>query len=63
VRADLEAAGFDTLKLRPFLVPQTVALPRPLYALAVAAERTPAARLLLRVRFTYLCAAFRGTKR
>jgi SAM-dependent methyltransferase len=62
VRADLEAAGWDRLALRPFLVPQTAALPRPLYALAVAVERTPLARLLLRVRFTYLCAAFRGRK-
>jgi SAM-dependent methyltransferase len=60
VRADLEAAGWDRLALRPFLVPQTAALPQPLYALAVAAEKTPLARLLLRVRFTYLCAAFRG---
>src|SRR5205807_2807538 len=28
VRADLEAAGFDRLALRPFLVPQTLRLPR-----------------------------------
>jgi SAM-dependent methyltransferase len=63
VRADLEAAGWDRLALRPFLVPQTAALPGPLYALAIAAERTPLASLLLRVRFTYLCAAFRGTNR
>jgi len=63
VRADLEAAGWDALALRPFLVPQTAALPAPLYALAVAAERTPLARLALRFRFTYFCAAFRGRKR
>ena len=63
VRSDLEAAGFDRLALRPFLVPQTAALPAPLRALAVAAERTPLARLLLRFRFTYVCAAFRGTNR
>jgi len=61
VRADLEAAGFDRLELRPFLVPQTLALPRPLRALAIAVERTALARLLLRLRFTYVCAAFRGT--
>jgi SAM-dependent methyltransferase len=61
VRADLEAAGWGPLVLRPFLVPQTTALPGPLYALAVATERTPFARLLLKVRFTYLCAALRGT--
>ena len=61
VRADLEAAGFNRLALRPFLVPQTAALPPPLRAVAIALERTPFARLALRVRFTYLCAAFRGT--
>lgn len=60
VRADLAAAGFDALALRPFLVPQTVALPGPLRALAIAAERSgPLARMLLRRRFTYLCAAYR----
>ncbi len=64
VRADLAAAGFDRLELRPFLVPQTVGLPGPLRAVAIALERSgPPARLLLRVRFTYLCAAYRGTKR
>ena len=62
VRADLEAAGFDSLQLRPFLIPQTVQLPSPATAALVALERSgPLARLLLRVRFTYLCAAFRGT--
>ena len=61
VRSDLLAAGFDRLALRPFFVPQTVALP-PLAARALlAAERVgPLARLALRFRFTYLCAAFRG---
>jgi len=62
VRADLEAAGFDRLELRPFLVPQTLALPRPLRTLAIALERNALARALLQVRFTYVCAAFRGTK-
>jgi SAM-dependent methyltransferase len=58
VRADLRAAGFDGLELRPFFSPQR-------FSLGVAAgvlhtlERTPLARLLLRVRFSYLCAAFR----
>ena len=59
VRADLEAAGFGRLDLRPFLVPQRVALPRPLAAALEAAERTPLARLALRFRFTYVCAASR----
>jgi SAM-dependent methyltransferase len=59
VRADLRAAGFDSLELRPFFSPQR-------FSLGVAAgvlhalERTPVARLLLRVRFSYLCAAFRA---
>ena len=60
VRADLRAAGFARLELRPFFVPQTVALPRPAVAALRAAERSgPAARLALRFRFTYLCAASR----
>jgi SAM-dependent methyltransferase len=60
VSAELGSAGFTELELRPFLVPQTIALPRPLRALAIAAERSgPVARALLRFRFTYLCAAFR----
>jgi hypothetical protein len=60
VRADLEAAGWTTLELRPFFSPQTRFLPRPLAAALRAAERSgPLARLLLRFRFTYLCAAAR----
>jgi SAM-dependent methyltransferase len=61
VRGDLRAAGFDRLALRPFFVPQTRALPTPLAALLRAAERSgPLARLALRFRFTYLCAASRA---
>lgn len=60
VLADLRAAGFREVALRPFFVPQTVALPRPVAAALVAAERAgPLARLALRVRFTYLVAAWR----
>jgi SAM-dependent methyltransferase len=60
VRSELEAAGLARLDLRPFLVPQRVALPAPLAAALRAAERSgPLARLALRVRFTYLCAASR----
>jgi len=60
VVADLRAAGFSRVSLRPFFVPQTVALPRPLVAVAKALERSgPLARLTLRVRFTYLIAASR----
>ena len=61
VRRDLEAAGFDRLALRPFLAPQRFAPPAPLRALLHAAERTPLARLALRWRFSYLCAAYRGS--
>jgi SAM-dependent methyltransferase len=60
VLAELRAAGFSSIALRPFLVPQTVSLPRPLVAAAKALERSgPLARLALRVRFTYLVAASR----
>lgn len=62
VRADLRAAGFDALDPRPFFAPQTFALPAPLRALLHAAELTgPLARLALRYRFSYLCAAYRGS--
>ena len=62
VRADLRAAGFDALALRPFFAPQRLAPPAPLRALLHAAERTgPLARLALRFRFSYLCAAYRGS--
>ncbi len=61
VLADLRSAGFARADLRPFFVPQTVALPGPVAALAKALERTgPPARLALRFRFTYLVAASRG---
>jgi SAM-dependent methyltransferase len=53
VRADLEAAGFARLDTRPFFVPQTHALP----LLHLLERSGPLARLLLRYRFTLLCAA------
>jgi SAM-dependent methyltransferase len=60
VVADLQAAGLVRAELRPFFVPQTVALPRPVIAAAKALERSgPLARLALRVRFTYLVSASR----
>lgn len=60
VVADLRAAGFERVAFRPFFVPQTVALPAPVRAVLVAAERAgPVARLALRFRFTYLVAAWR----
>jgi SAM-dependent methyltransferase len=58
VLADLRAAGFARIDLRPFFSPQRVALPRPLAALLRLAERSgPPARLALRYRFSYICAA------
>lgn len=58
---DLRAAGLGQVELRPFFVPQTVALPRPLLAAARGLERSgPLARLALRCRFTYVVAAARG---
>jgi Methionine biosynthesis protein MetW len=61
VAADLRDAGFGRLALRPFLVPQTVALPRPLLRSLIAAERCPpVAKLALRFRFTYLVSAWRS---
>jgi SAM-dependent methyltransferase len=60
VRAELAAAGFARLELRPFFVPQTVALPYPALRVLLAAERLrPLAQVLLKLRFTYLCAASR----
>jgi SAM-dependent methyltransferase len=63
VRNDLRAAGFDRLELWPFFSPQRFSLPSPLAASLHALERSgPLARALLAVRFSYLCAAFRGGK-
>jgi SAM-dependent methyltransferase len=60
VLSDLRGAGFARVALRPFFVPQRVALPGPLAAAARAAERSgPLGRLALRFRFTYLVAASR----
>jgi Methyltransferase domain len=60
VLADLRAAGFASIELRPFFVPQTVSLPRPVLAAAKAFERSgPLAKPVLRLRFTYLVAASR----
>jgi hypothetical protein len=60
VLADLEAAGWPHVSLRPFFVPQTRALPGPLGGALILAERSGAlARLALRHRFTYLVAAGR----
>jgi hypothetical protein len=63
VRADLRLADFDQFELHPFFSPQRFALPRPLAGALHLLERSgPPARLLLALRFSYLCAAFRGGK-
>jgi SAM-dependent methyltransferase len=54
VRADLVAAGFTSLDTRPFFVPQT----RAVRLLTLLERSGPLARLLLRYRFTLLCAAY-----
>ena len=60
VLADIRTAGFGTVELRPFFVPQTVSLPGPVLDLAKTLERSgPLARAALRARFTYLVAASR----
>lgn len=60
VRAELASCGWTQLETRPFFVPQRVALPAPLQRLLSAAEAVPGVSdLLLRFRFTYLCAASR----
>jgi SAM-dependent methyltransferase len=63
VCVDLRAAGFDHFQLRPFFSPQHVSLPQSVASALHALERSgPVARLLLTMRFSYLCAAFRGKK-
>jgi SAM-dependent methyltransferase len=58
VRAEVRAAGFARLECRPFLIPQSRALPRPVQALLRALESAgPLGRLLVRVRFSLICAA------
>jgi SAM-dependent methyltransferase len=58
VVADLHAAGFADVAVRPFFSPQRVALPSLLAGGLRALEGVgPAARLVLRRRFTYICAA------
>jgi SAM-dependent methyltransferase len=60
VLRDLVAAGFAQATVRPFFMPQTVALPRRASARARLLERSGSlARLALRFRFTYLVAASR----
>jgi trans-aconitate methyltransferase len=56
--AELDAAGFARVVMRPFFVPQTRRLPRLAVRTLIWLERVaPLARLALRVRFTYIVAA------
>jgi SAM-dependent methyltransferase len=57
VVADVRAAGWERIELRPFLMPQRAALPRPVQAALWALEPLPGARLLTRVRFPLLVTA------
>jgi SAM-dependent methyltransferase len=57
IRNDLLAAGFDRLDVRPFFVPQTHGI-----SFLKWLERSgPLARLVLRYRFTLICAAWRSS--
>ncbi len=61
IRDDLAWAGLERLDLHPFFQPQRHALPPPLSILVRALERSgPLASLLLRLRFSYVCAASRS---
>jgi SAM-dependent methyltransferase len=55
--ADLRAAGWGRVELRPFLMPQRVALPGVVQALLDRVEPWPGARALTRVRFPLLVSA------
>ena len=58
LEADLRAAGFTAISLRPFFLPQRVAPPAAVRAALLALEHTgPVARLALRVRGIWFCAA------
>jgi SAM-dependent methyltransferase len=56
--ADLRAGGFDRVDLRPFFLPQRVAVPWPFRAALTALDHGgPLARAALRVRGIWFCAA------
>jgi len=57
VLADLHAAGWARVELRPFLMPQRAALPAPVQKVLFALEPLPGARLVTRVRFPLLVSA------
>jgi SAM-dependent methyltransferase len=55
--ADLRAAGWDHVELRPFLTPQRASLPDTLQRALHALEPVPGARAITRVRFPLLVSA------
>jgi len=55
--ADVRAAGWTRVELRPFLMPQRAALPRPLQSALYALEPLPGARVITRLRFPLLVSA------
>lgn len=58
VVSDLRECGFDRIELRPFLLPQSAALPAPVRAALLALEHAgPLARAALHVRGIWFCAA------
>lgn len=59
VLADLRAAGWERIELRPFLLPQRASLPGPVQAVLYALEPVPGAQLITRVRFPLLVTASR----
>jgi hypothetical protein len=54
---DLRSAGWASIEIRPFLMPQRVRLPVPLQRLLFSLEPLRAARLVTRVRFPLLVSA------
>jgi len=58
IQADLRAGGFDSVRLQPFFLPQRVDVPAPLRSALLLLERGgPLARIALRVRGIWFCAA------
>ena len=58
VRAEVAAAGFENLEIRPFFLPARIVPPRPVDLTLRALERSgPLARLVLRFRFRVICCA------
>jgi SAM-dependent methyltransferase len=55
--ADVRAAGWARIELRPFLTPQRAVLPRPLQSALHALEPLPAASVITRLHFPLLVSA------